>query len=168
MGDFQNLSGKEAVEKIKALAEDAKTCMFNTQLSSIPFHTRPMSLQEVDDNGSIWFFSGADSDKNEEVNADERVQLTFMNNGSYEYLSLFGKAVVMKDRKRAEELWDSFVKTWFPGDIDDPNLTLIKFTPDAGHYWDTKNNKLVALAKIAVGALTGKTMDDGVEGNIKT
>jgi general stress protein 26 len=166
MGDFQNLSGREAIKKIKSLSEDAKTCMFNTNLTEIPFHTRPMSLQEVDENGDIWFFSGADSDKNQALSSDERVQLTFMNNGSYEYLSLFGKAVVVKDRQRAEELWDSFVKTWFPGGIDDPNLSLIKFTPDTGHYWDTKNNKIVAIAKIAIGSITGQTMDDSVEGNV--
>jgi hypothetical protein len=36
-----------------------------------------------------------------------------------------------------------------------------------GHYWDTKHGKMVSLMKIAVGVITGKQMDDGVEGNVR-
>jgi hypothetical protein len=35
-----------------------------------------------------------------------------------------------------------------------------------GYYWDTKHNRMVQLAKIAIGALTGTTMDDGVMGQL--
>ncbi len=166
MSDLNNLAGEAAIEKIKDLAEDAKICMFNTNLSNVPFYTRPMALQEVDKDGCIWFFSGAGSDKNAEVKADERVQLTFMNNGSSEYLSLLGKASIIIDKAKFEELWTPVAKTWFNKGVDDPNLTLIKFVPDSGYYWDTKNNKIIALAKIAIGAITGITMDDGVQGNV--
>jgi len=34
------------------------------------------------------------------------------------------------------------------------------------HYWDSKNNKLVSLVKLGVGALTGKQPDMGVEGKL--
>ena len=166
MGDIQNVSGDAAIKKINELAGDAKSCMFSTNLSKVPFSTRPMAIQEVDENGSIWFFSAADSDKNLEINEDERAQLIFMNNESYEYLSLYGEAAVIIDEKRANELWTPFAKTWFPEGAEDPNLSIIKFTPEYGHYWDVKNNKLVALAKIAVGALTGQTMDLGIEGSV--
>jgi hypothetical protein len=35
-----------------------------------------------------------------------------------------------------------------------------------GYWWDTKHNRMVQLAKIAIGAITGKTMDDGIMGQL--
>ena len=46
-------------------------------------------------------------------------------------------------------------------------MSIICVHPTDAYYWDTKNNKLVSLIKIAAGAITGKTMDDSIEGDIK-
>jgi general stress protein 26 len=59
------------------------------------------------------------------------------------------------------------VKAWFQEGPEDPNLSLIKFTPSEGFYWDTKNGKMVAFAKILTSIISGKTMDDSVEGTLK-
>ena len=53
------------------------------------------------------------------------------------------------------------------GEDEDPDISLIRVTPQDGHYWDTKNGKLISTIKIAVAALTGNSMDGGVEGNLK-
>ncbi len=163
----ENLSNKEAIEKIKKLAEDEKMCFFATHLNEHPLSARPMSLQEVDEQGNLWFFSPESSEKNEHIKTDSKVQLLFANKGSNEYLSIYGEATITKDRKRIEELWNAFLNTWFNEGKDDPTITLISVKPLDAYYWDTKNNKLVSLIKIAAGAITGKTMDDGVEGKLK-
>ena len=166
MGDFHNVAGQEAIKKIQKLAESANTCMFLTNLDEIPIDARPMATRKVDDDGSFWFFSQADSNKNMEISVDDRVQLIYINNSSAEYMSLYGTAEVIKDEVKARELWNGFLNTWFNEGPDDPNLTLLKFTPQDGYYWDTKNNKMVSLAKIAIGAIKGQMMDDGREGKI--
>ena len=53
MGDFKNLNNEEAIAKLKKLAEDIKICMFCTDLTHVPFSTRPMGVQEVDEFGNI-------------------------------------------------------------------------------------------------------------------
>ena len=58
------------------------------------------------------------------------------------------------------------VKTWFPDGKDDANLTLICVCPEKVHYWDVKDGKLVAMAKILVGAVTGNPKDIGIEGDL--
>jgi len=166
MGDFHNLAGQEAIQKIQKLAESANTCMLLTNLDEIPSDARPMATCKVEDNGTFWFFSPADSHKNMEISVDNRVQLIYINNSSAEYMSLYGTVEVLKDEVKAKELWNVFLTTWFNEGPADPNLTLLKFTPQDGYYWDTKNNKMVSLAKIAIGALKGKMMDDGREGKI--
>ena len=65
------------------------------------------------------------------------------------------------------ELWSPIDKAWFEQGEDDPNISVIKVIPTDGHYWDTKNGKLISMLKIAVAAVTGKETRPGVAGNIK-
>ena len=167
MGDTKNLSGKEAIEKMQELVKSADICLFTTALSKLPLSTRPMSTQEVDDDGSLWFFSGKSSNKNEDIQKDNRVQLFYYNKGSSEYLSVYGEAMIVDDRKEVERLWSPMVKTWFTEGKDDPDLKLIKVKPLEAYYWDTKHNKMIAGLKILTGSIVGKTMDDGVEGKMQ-
>ena len=91
-----------------------------------------------------------------------------MDTGKQHYLSLTGTAEIVNDKAKVEELWEPFAKAWFEGGKDDPQLTLIRFNPEDGHYWDTKNGKLISLIKVAVAALTGNQDKDGsLEGDIK-
>lgn len=166
MGDKQTLTREEANEKIKELAGKADTCLFTTNLTSLPLTTRPMSTRDVDENGCIWFFSRRDSNKNKEIAQDNRVQLFYSNFSNSEYLSIYGKATILKDEKKAKELWSVFAKTWFNEGYDDPELTLIKIEPEEGYYWDTKDGKVISLLKIMAGAITGKEMDTSIEGKI--
>ena len=166
MGDYKDLANKEGIDKLKELVMDAGMCMFASNLTGFPVSARPMSTQEIDDEGVIWFFSQASSEKNAEIDIDSRVQLFYGNTGSSEYLSVAGNATIIKDEAKAKELWTRWAKTWFTKGTDDPELTIIKVVPSDVHYWDTKHNKMVSLIKIMAGAVIGKTMDDGVEGKI--
>ncbi|WP_153796455.1 pyridoxamine 5'-phosphate oxidase family protein [Foetidibacter luteolus] len=167
MGDVKNLTSTEAVEKLKEIIKDTKTCLFVTRLQDVPLAARPMSSLDVDDDGNIYFFSKAGSEKNVDIEADEKVQLFYSNNSGYEYLSVYGKAEILKDRELAHDLWTPIAKTWFNEGKDDPTLTIIKVIPHDAYYWDTKSNKLVSLVKILAGAVTGNSFDDSVQGFIK-
>ncbi|MGM9512147.1 pyridoxamine 5'-phosphate oxidase family protein [Larkinella sp. GY13] len=164
-GHIQNLAGAEALEKLKDLAEGM--CMFTTFTDSRPAPSRPMALQGVDDDGALYFLSAASSNKNKELATDPAVQLFFCKEGPSEYLSLYGTATISQDRQKIEEYWTPFAKIWFQGGKDDPDLTVIRVQPESCRYWDTKNNRAVSFIKMAASLVTGKTMDDGVEGELK-
>lgn len=163
----QNISRQEANQKIKELAKKADVCLFTTNLTRLPLTCRPMSTRDVDDNGSIWFFSREGSNKNLEIAADNRVQLFYSNFSSSEYMSLYGTVTIIKDRAKAKELWSAIAKTWFNEGYDDPELTLLKVEPEEGYYWDTKDGKVISLLKLVAGAITGKELEVGVEGKLK-
>jgi general stress protein 26 len=167
MGEVQNLESTNARQKIKELAQDANICLFTTNLTELPLSTRPMSTQKVDDDGTIWFFSEKDSEKNRHIERDNRVQLFYSNRNSSEFLSIYGTATVIKDDAKARELWSPLAKTWFQGGAEDPQLTILKVVPEDGYYWDTKDGKVVSMLKIAAGAITGREMDGGVQGELK-
>lgn len=163
---IENLSQSEAIEKIRELVKTEQIAMFTTALQDLPLNTRPMATLDVDDEGNLWFFSEKDSPKNRDIENDSRVQLFYANKSSSEYLSIYGNAAISTDRQKIEELWSPMVKAWFTEGKDDPSITVLKVVPSDAYYWDTKNNKLVSLIKIAAAVVTGKTMDDGVEGKL--
>jgi general stress protein 26 len=74
---------------------------------------------------------------------------------------------VSRDSAKIKELWNFILKTWFTEGEDDPRITVIKVVPTEAYYWDTKHGKAVAGAKMLVGAVIGKTLDDSIEGKIK-
>jgi len=166
MSDTKNLIAEEAVTKLQDLVKGSPTCMFATRLGGAPFHVCPMQVQEADYEGLLWFFSGADSTRNAQINADPRVQLIFANNSDMEYLTVFGTASISTDRAQIDRLWNRMVEAWFPGGKDDPNVTLICVQPTVAHYWDTEDGKLVTLAKILTRAATGSEIETGVEGDL--
>lgn len=164
----ENLNNTEALKKLKELSEKARICMFCTDLTSIPITVRPMSLQETDMDGNLWFISSDASNKNFQIAEDNRVQLLFMNNSNSEYLSVFGQAFIYKDRATIEDKWSNLANAWFEEGKEDPNVSIIRVAPQDTYYWDTKAGKLVSLISFAAAAVSGSTTDnsDGVEGKL--
>lgn len=162
-----DLRGTEAGKKIKELAEKASTCFFCTLVASgEPMKVRPMSVQKVDDDGNLFFLSADDSHKNAEIAVDNRVQLLFQGSAHSDFLSVMGVATITRNKALIHELWEPIVKTWFTEGEDDPRITAIKVDTTDGYYWDNKHGNAVAFAKMAAGALLGKTLDDSIEGTL--
>jgi len=166
--NFKNLMGEEAVEKIRQLAKKGGACLFCTKIvTGEAFSTRPMAPEEIDDDGNFWFLSASDSDKNMELEADPNAQLLFQGSSYSDFLSLYGKVTISRDKQKIEQLWDALHKNWFTEGKEDPRITVLKFTPASGYYWDTKHGSTVAFVKSVVGSIIGQTYDDSIEGNIK-
>ncbi|WP_425637348.1 pyridoxamine 5'-phosphate oxidase family protein [Algoriphagus yeomjeoni] len=164
----EDLMGSEAVEKIRELIDKSGSCFFVTSTSLNNSHkSRPMSVQKTDDAGNIWFLSAKDSMKNMEIAADTDVTLYFQGSSYSDFLELNGHAVITDDRAKIEELWDPTVKAWFTEGKDDPRISVIQFMPDSGYYWDNKHGNTVAGIKVLISAISGKTMDDSIEGTLK-
>lgn len=165
---LKDLEGAAAKAKLKELVEKAENCFFCSGIKTgVPFSTRPMSEQLVDDAGAIWFISRKDSEKNAEIEQDPSVQLLFQANKYSGFVSIYGSAETIDDQQKIDELWQPMFKVWFEKGKNDPMITLIKVNPTDGYYWDTKHGKAIAFLKIAVSLVTGKAMDDSIEGNLK-
>jgi general stress protein 26 len=164
----QNLTGADAVGKIKELVEKAPTGFFCTGTTTPGSSgSRPMSVQKVDEAGNLWFLSADDSHKNEELTLNPDVSLYFQGSAHSDFLVIHGHASVSRDEEKIKELWEPIDKTWFTGGVHDPRITVIKVEPEDGYYWTTKHGKTMAGIKMAVGAMIGKTMDDSIEGALK-
>jgi general stress protein 26 len=164
----RDLRGAEAIAKLKELVAKAETCFFCTAVAtSSSGGARPMSVQQVDDAGNLWFLSADDSHKNAEIERDPSVQLYFQGSKHSDFLTLSGRAAISRDPPKIDELWQPLIKTWFTEGKDDPRITVLQVTPERGYYWDTKHGTAVAGVKMLVGAAIGKTLDDSIEGELR-
>ena len=163
----KTLQGQEALDKLKSIATKAENCFFCTNIKTgLPVSIRPMSLLEVDTEGNLWFMSMKESNKNQEIETDPFTHLLFQENTNSGFLNIYGITEISTDQQKIDELWKPLLKVWFQGGKDDPAISLLKVVPTNVYYWDNKHGDLVAFGKMAASVITGKTMDDSVEGNL--
>jgi general stress protein 26 len=163
----KNLEQEEALKKLKKLADEIRVCMFITTNTGEHEHTRPMATIEAEEDGTLWFYTDIRSIKVQEVETDRQVHLTYAHPGKESYMDVRGTATVITDRQQIKDKWSSYVKAWFPGGAEDPNLALLKVRPGQCYYWDSETGKMVQFVKIAVAAITGKQIAEGAEGSLK-
>lgn len=120
----QDLSGPEAIERIREVVKKTESCFFCTAVStgSGSGTTRPMSVQQVDDAGTLWFLSASDSHKNKELAEHSGVRLFFQGSEHPGFLTRTGTATVTRDKKKIKALWEPILKTWFTEGENDPAL----------------------------------------------
>ena len=166
--NFENLEGSEALEKIKEMTDKSSSCFFCTSKGQDKsFATRPMSVQQLDEDGNFWFLSAVDSHKNQELKGNSTVQLLFQGSDYSDFMHIYGTASISQDKQKIRELWQPILKTWFTEGIDDDRISVIRVVPIEGYYWDTKHNMAIGLLKRAAGAIIGKTLDDSIEGTLR-
>jgi general stress protein 26 len=106
----KNLQSEDALKKFKKLVEEIRICMFITNTQAEHEHTRPMATIDVEDNGTLWFYTDIRSIKVEEVATERTVHLTFAHPGKESYLDVHGTSTVITDRALIKEKWSPVVK----------------------------------------------------------
>ena len=156
---------QESIEKLKTLIEDIDFAMLTT-VNGGQLRSRPMSTQEYEGDNELWFYTSDQTHKVEEIEADSRVNVAYSKPEDNVYVSVSGRAALVKDRRKIEELWNPILKAWFPDGLDDPTLSLLKVTIEEAEYWDSPNSKLVQIAGFVKALVTGQSADGGDYGKI--
>src|SRR5688500_2222929 len=90
--------------KLVELLKQFSTAMLITHESDDRLRARPMAIAQVEDSGKVWFVSGEDTAKVHEILRDTRVHLSLQKDRSI-YLSINGRATLIHDRAKLEEVW---------------------------------------------------------------
>jgi general stress protein 26 len=125
------------IAKLGALIKGIKFAMLTTVEPDGSLHSRPMTTQEVEFNGDLWFFTAAHSPKVWETDQHREVNVAFADPDKNNYVSASGKAILIRDRQKMEELWNPAYKTFFPKGLDDPEIALLKVSVEKAEYWDS-------------------------------
>ncbi len=156
MADSRN----DAIKKLGELIEGIDFCMLTT-MDGVHLRSRPMSTQQFELNGDLWFFTSDNTHKVEEIAADNRVNVAYSKPDDNCYVSVSGGGEIVRDRTKIEELWSPILKAWFPEGLDDPHVCLLKVSVEQAEYWDASSSKIVQLVGLVKALATGEEADYG-------
>ncbi len=151
----------EAIEKLNGLIKDIDFAMLTTVDTDGVLRSRPMSTQEAEFDGTLWFFTSDKTHKVEEIERDNRVNASYAEPKDNVYVSVSGTASIVKDKAKMEELWNPILKAWFPKGLDDPNICLLKVDVEQAEYWDSPSSTLVQIVGFVKALVTGQRADGG-------
>lgn len=150
-----------SIKKLGELIEHIDIAMFTTIDDNGTLRSRPMSTQQIEFDGDLWFFAGASSATAHEVQRDQRVNISYAKPDEQRYVSVSGAAELVRDQAKIKQLWNPIFKAWFPQGLEDPDLALLKVNVEQAEYWDAPSSKVVALIGFAKALVTGKRPEIG-------
>lgn len=152
----------EDLKKLRELIKDIDFCMLTTIDERGDLHSRPMSSNgQIDDNADLWFFTGASSLKVSEINDTPRVNVSFADPRNQNYISVTGRAQLVRDRQKIDELWKPQFTMWFPEGKDDPNVALLRVKVEKAEYWDSPSSTISFVMNFVSALVTGEEPDSG-------
>jgi general stress protein 26 len=148
----------EDLERVWSLMEKIGFAMLVT-LDGDKLRARPMSAFVRRNENTIYFLTDARRHKDEEIARHPGVNLSFADTGGQKYVSLTGTAAISNDRAMIKDLFSMPAKAWWDSS-DDPNIRLLRITPDDAEFWDSPG-KVISYVKMAAAAASGSRPDLG-------
>ena len=121
--------------------------------------SRPMTLQEVEFDGDLWFFAARNSRKVQHLASSPQVNVAVGSSSSW--VSLTGRCVVVTDLAKKQELWNTVVEAWFPDGPEDDGVVLLKVEAESAEYWDSPGGRLATALSFAKAKITGEPYSGG-------
>lgn len=119
-----------------------------------------MAAMNKDFDGDLWSVSREGNPKLGEIAADTDVLLAYSGLRSENYVSVSGRAQIVRDPAKVKELWSEPARVRFPKGPDDPDIALIRVTVDSAEFRDAPSSAWVsptATPKLVCSARLQKT-----------
>lgn len=149
---------EEQIQKLRDMVKSIDIAMLTTVDEDGSLRSRPMSCNgEIEPNGDVWFFTYASSHKVTEVEQQHQVNLSFADPQKQRYVSMSGSAQLVRDRQKMAELWKPQLKAWFPKELDEPDIALLKVNVEKAEYWDAPSSFIAHTISLLKAVTTGET-----------
>jgi general stress protein 26 len=153
----ETMTREEKLGKLREIVKAVDICMLTTVDERGDLHSRPMSNnREIEFDGDLWFFTYGSSHKADEVGRVPKVNAGFADVGAQQYASLSGRAEVVRDRAKIEELWLPQLKAWFPEGVETPDIALLKVTVERAEYWDGSQSVVAHAFSLVSSLVSGE------------
>jgi general stress protein 26 len=137
------------IPRLKEMIRGVEVAMLTTVAKDGTLHGRPMATNEVDADGSLWFFARRNYATTMESVSACRASVTYCDAARNLYVAVSGSARLVNDRKKMSELWDPRLAAWFPKGTGDPEMRLLHVAMERAEYWDFPSGALAVLASFA-------------------
>ena len=159
------MNKQENIDKIQDVVKEIKYTMMTTRTSEDHLHSCPMNTTETSIGArEIWFIGHTPSETVDNIKKNPEINLAYATQDGKKYLSIAGKAELIEDKAKLEELWSVIYNAYFEQGIDDPQVQLIKVVPHGAEYWEN-GNTLTSALKITAAAVTETAVGDSLGKN---
>ena len=152
----EQTNNEGAVKKLAQLIKGIDFGMLTTYDADGRLYSRPMSHNgDVEFDGDVWFFTYANSHKVHEIETRPQVNVSFSSPKDQTYVSLAGRAELVRDKEKIKELWKPSLKAWFPDGVDTPEIALLKISAEKAEYWDAPSSPVAHVVGLVKSLVTG-------------
>ena len=137
------------------IIEKVGVCMLTTQFAG-GMRARPIEARINRDAGLIFFVTDVHSAKHDEIDTAPNVGLVFIDPKDKAYLSITGRARVIRDVAKTEMVWRKTDEVWWPGGPTNPDVCLLLIEPLTAELWDGPASAAIAAFEFAKARLTGE------------
>jgi general stress protein 26 len=144
----------QQIDRVWDIIEKVGIAMLTTQFAG-GLRARPLEARPDRVAGIIWFLTDVRSGKDDEIAATPDVGLVFIDASDKAYLSITGRAEIVRDTGKAAAIWKSTDQVWWPGGPGDPTLRVLRVEPTMAEPWDGPSSVAVAAFEFVEAKLTG-------------
>jgi general stress protein 26 len=127
----------EREQAIRTLSERIRgfgVAMLTTVEPDGSLRSRPMINHQPEFDGNLWFLARSQSRLVWSTQRYPRVNVTYVEAGTGRFVSVSGTAHVVRDRKKAAELWHPSYESWLESP-DNPELCIVKVAVETAQAW---------------------------------
>ena len=159
------MSDAESISKVTDIINDSHIGMFTTINEAGALVSRPLAVQEVKDDGDMWFFTSATTSLVAHIRANPAVNVSF--GKRTEWVSVAGTADVVTDRQLIHDMWNQVVEAWFPDGPDTPEVVLLHVDSDSAEYWTSPGGTAATVLQWIKSKVTNSRMSVGESATVE-
>jgi len=133
------------MKRLATMIRGISVAMLTSQGADGALRSRPMASPDAEFDGTLWFFTQAGTEKAIEIGQHPQVNVSYVFAAEHRYVSFSGRATLVDDRAKMQDLWAPAHRTWFPQGLDDPDLRLIRVDIERAEYWDMLSAAMAQL-----------------------
>lgn len=151
------MTNEHPTKPLPELVDGIRFAMLTTT-GSDGLDSRPLTVQRVDDDGTVWFLIGSTADWLDQLQGG--VNLTFVDDKTW--VSVTGTATTANDQTTLDDLGDPASDAWF-GEGTEP--LALRVTTQQGSWWESPGGVRMLL-DVAGAKLTGNQPSAGASGDV--
>lgn len=152
-------------EKINDLIKNIRTVIFTFSNTEGHLHAAPMTTQNREFNGQVWFIGSKKSELCQSIQTDSQVNLAYVTSSNH-YVSIHGTANLVDDQSILDELWSPAYEAFFENGKQDPDVQLIQVNAHGAQYWESAG-MIATLYKLTKAAISGEKQELGTSDTVR-
>ncbi len=161
-------NGGKDLDALYELIAGIEMAMLTTRRRDGQLVSRAMQTQEHDRVADLWFVTSEDTHKLEELEHDPHVNVSYLDGGTKEWVSVSGTATISRDREMIRELYSPDWRAWLQdeggerdGGPGDPRIVLILVEAESVSFLKSDVSRPRMLFEVAKGIVTGERPNVG-------